>query len=91
MMTTDSSQLVIQPKVPLQTFARDLWEAMRSESREQLGDSITDEMFNRHLPPWDGLALSAREAKMLLARDELLRVLDRAGYEVRQKGKRTTS
>lgn len=68
-------------------FARDLWEAMRSESREQLGDSITEEEFDQHLPPWEGLSPESRDAKALLARDELLKVLDRAGYEVRRKGK----
>lgn len=68
-------------------FARDLWEAMRSESREQLGDSITEEEFDQHLPPWEELSPECRDAKALLARDELLKVLDRAGYEVRRKGK----
>lgn len=73
--------------VPTWVFARDLWEAMRSESREQLGQSVTDEEFNSQLPPWNGLSDEVRHAKTLIARDELLKVLDRAGYEVRKKGK----
>jgi hypothetical protein len=60
---------------------------MRSESREQLGDAVTDEEFNTQLPPWAGLPAEVRHAKTLIARDELLKVLDRAGYEVRRKGK----
>jgi hypothetical protein len=58
---------------------------MRSESRDQLGDTVTDEEFNQQLPPWDQLSAQDRRAKTLLARDELLKVLDRAGYEVRKK------
>lgn len=58
---------------------------MRNESREQLGDTVTDEEFNNQLPPWDGLPVEVRQAKTRITRDELLKVLDRAGYEVRKK------
>lgn len=72
-------------KIPTWTFARDLWEAMRSESRDQLGDTVTDEEFSQQLPAWDRLSVEVRKAKTLIVRDELLKVLDRAGYEVRKK------
>lgn len=60
---------------------------MRLEVRDQLGEAITEELFVQHLPPWEELPREVREAKVLLTRDELLKVLDRAGYEVRKKGK----
>lgn len=58
---------------------------MRSDSREQLGDAVTDEVFNRHVPSWEELPAEVREAKIRMAHDELLHILDRAGYEVRKK------
>lgn len=67
-------------------FTQDLWEAMRRESREQLGDSITDADFDSHLPAWEDLDVRVRDAKVRIAKDELLKPLDRAGYEVRKKG-----
>lgn len=74
-------------KIPVWIFARDLWEAIRRESRLQLGDAVTEEEFTKSLPPWEDLDPQVRTAKILLARDELLKLLDRAGYEVRKKGK----
>lgn len=69
----------------VEEFTRDLWEAMRSEAREQIGDGVTDEEFDRHVPPWDQLPASVRETKKTLIRDEHLKVLDRAGYLVVKK------
>lgn len=58
---------------------------MRHEVREQLGTSTSAADFNNHFPPWEELPPEAQEAKVLIARDELLRVLDRAGYQVVRK------
>lgn len=58
---------------------------MRNEARQQLGDAVTDRDFDTQLPPWEKLSVQAREAKVAIARDELLLVLDRAGYVVRKK------
>jgi hypothetical protein len=71
--------------IPIEVFARDLWEALRSEVREQLDSAVTEDQFTAQLPPWDELSDGARESKILIARDELLKVLDRAGYQVRKK------
>lgn len=71
--------------IPTEQFARDIWEAMRSEVREQLGDSVTDVQFESQIPPWEGLTDELRKSKIKIARDELLSVLDRAGYQVRKK------
>jgi len=53
--------------------------------REQLGDSVTDEQFEQQIPPWSKLPRQAKIEKMRIARNETLRLLDRAGYEVRKK------
>lgn len=59
---------------------------MREEIREQLAATVTDEEFTIWLPPWEKLPAQAQRDKITLARDELLAVLDRAGYQVRKKG-----
>lgn len=66
-------------------FARDLWEALREEMRSQLGDSLTADEFDRQIPPWEQLPKKSRDEKIVLAREEMLKLLDRAGYEVRKK------
>ena len=82
---------MLQPTIiPIEVFARDLWEAMREEAREQLDGAITDEVFDSQIPAWEQLSEAARQAKILVARDELLKVLDRAGYQVRTKKKKET-
>ncbi len=58
---------------------------MRAEAREQLDGAVSEADFEASLPPWDKLPPELQEAKVLVARDELLRVLDRAGYQVRRK------
>jgi hypothetical protein len=73
------------PTISLETFTCDLWEAMRSEVRDQLGDSVSSAEFDAQIPPWDRLPPETRWAKILIARDELLMVLDRAGYQVNKK------
>jgi hypothetical protein len=72
--------------ITLPVFARDLWEAMRSEAREQLAGAVSPEDFEASLPAWEELSRETRDAKIALARDELLKPLDRAGYQVRKKG-----
>lgn len=69
----------------MEQFAKDLWEALREQIREQLGDSISDELFESQIPPWERLPLESRREKVLMARDETLRLIDLAGYEVRRK------
>jgi hypothetical protein len=69
----------------VEQFSKDLWSALRDEMRSQLGESITDEDFEEQFPPWEKLSRQARKEKMLLTRDETLRLIDRAGYEVRKK------
>lgn len=70
--------------IPIQVFTADLWEAMRGEVREQLPDIPEDE-FLAQFPPWGKLPPDVQETKIRIARDELLAVLDRAGYQVRKK------
>ena len=72
--------------ISIEQFTRDLWEALREEIREQLAATVTDEEFTSWLPPWEKLSAQAQRDKITLARDELLAVLDRAGYQVRKKG-----
>lgn len=71
--------------IPIETFARDLWEAMRDEIRHQLGSSITPDLFAAQFPDWEHLSADTRQQKILITRDELLKVLDRAGYRVVRK------
>ena len=47
--------------------------------------AVTDQEFVAWLPPWEDLSAQARKDKIKIARDELLAVLDRAGYQVRKK------
>lgn len=84
MMTTKESPAGGKT-IPLEEFAADLWEALRQELREQLGGSVTEQSFLAQFLPWDQLPADARDDKMTIARDELLKVLDRAGYQVRRK------
>lgn len=57
---------------------------MRREVREQI-DAVPDEIFDAEFPAWEKLPDDVRESKVILARDELLMMLDRAGYVVRKK------
>lgn len=79
------AQPIPKNTIPTEEFARDIWEAMRDEVREQLGTSVTDQGFESSFPHWDKLSVEDREKKVMIARDELLKVLDRAGYQVRKK------
>lgn len=69
----------------METFARDLWEAIRDDAREQIGDAVTNEVFDQHIPPWEVLSADDRRDKITLAREELLKILDRAGYVIMKK------
>jgi hypothetical protein len=86
MMTAAAKMTPRSPRpITIEQFARDLWEALREEIREQLAATVTDEEFNTRLPPWEKLSGRAQQDKITIARDELLAVLDRAGYQVRRK------
>ncbi len=71
--------------IPIETFTQDLWEALRDEVRSQLGSAITADQFNIQFPTWEQLSDEARHQKIVIARDELLKPLDRAGYVVNRK------
>lgn len=74
-----------QDAITIEEFTEDLWEAMRSEAREQLSEAVPVAQFNKQLPPWKKLPVDVRAQKMKIAHDELLQILDRAGYVVRKK------
>jgi hypothetical protein len=79
--TTQAMPSTPQP-ISIETFTRDLWGAMRDISHEQIGVRPGDP---HQLPTWEQLSPEARHQKILLARDELLKPLDRAGYVVTKK------
>jgi hypothetical protein len=60
---------------------------MRDEIHEQVGSRFTPEIFDTQFPTWENLSSEIRHQKIIIARDELLKVLDRAGYRVTRKGK----
>jgi hypothetical protein len=76
-----STQMV----VTVEQFSRDLWEVTREDLRAQLGDAVLGLDFDAEVPPWDHLPEATRREKVRFTREELLRVIDRAGYEVRRK------
>lgn len=57
---------------------------MRDISHEQIGVR-SDEVHTNKLPTWEQLSPEARHQKIILARDELLKPLDKAGYVVNKK------
>lgn len=67
----------------VETFAKDLWEALRQELREQIGGPVGE--FDAQVPPWERLSRQARNDKIQAVRTDLLRPLQRAGYEIRKK------
>jgi len=71
--------------VTVETFAQDLWEALRQELREQIGGVIRPEEFDSQVPSWDLLSPQARQQKVQAVRMELLRPILRAGYEIRRR------
>lgn len=74
-----------QAVITVQQFARDMWAALREDLRSQLGDAITDEVFDQQIPPWENLPKEARDEKVRIARYETLWLINKAGYEVRRK------
>ena len=72
-------------RVTVEHFARDLWEATRSDIREQLGTAVDADAFERSIPAWENLPERARREKIATIREDWLRLLDKAGYEVRRK------
>ncbi len=79
-MTTNT-----QATVTLEQFAKDIWGALREDIRDQLGDSVTPEQFDERVPPWEKLSPEQRRTRIKTLRAEVLKPLDRAGYEVRKK------
>ena len=68
----------------VETFAQDLWEALRQDLRDQIGSTIGLE-FDLKVPSWDELSPQARLDKIQSVRNELLKPITRAGYEIRRK------
>lgn len=68
----------------MEIFARDLWEALRQDLREQIGE-VTGLDFDIQVPPWEGLSPQVRLEKIQAVRSEVLRPITRAGYEIRQR------
>lgn len=66
----------------MEIFARDLWEALRQELREQLGP-MSD--FDTIVPSWSALSAQARAEKIQSVRAEVLKPITRAGYEIRRR------
>lgn len=69
----------------VETFARDLWEALRNELRGQLTGVIGPDDFDDQVPSWDSLSADKRQEKIQSVRSELLMPITRAGYEIRRK------
>lgn len=68
----------------VETFARDLWEALRQDLHEQIGHTI-GLGFDAQVPTWEELSPEARLEKIHSVRSELLKPITRAGYEIRRK------
>ena len=66
----------------METFARDLWEALREDLRDQVG-GLSD--FDSLVPNWENLTPQARLDKVQSVRADLLKPITRAGYEIRRK------
>ena len=71
--------------IPVETFARDLWEAIRDDLREGLGAAVSEQEFDARFPSWEALSVPERAERVVMARDDVLKILDRAGYQVRKK------
>jgi len=70
--------------VTVETFAQDLWEALRQDLRDQIGNT-TGLNFDLQVPCWGELSAQARLDKIQSVRNELLKPITRAGYEIRKK------
>lgn len=66
----------------METFAKDLWEALRQDLREQIGPMAD---FSDLVPTWEKLSARARLDKIQSVRNDLLKPIGRAGYEIRKK------
>ena len=66
----------------METFAKDLWEALRQDLREQVGP-LSD--LNTLVPTWEELSDQSRLEKIQSVRTDLLKPITRAGYEIRQR------
>ena len=69
----------------VETFAKDLWEALRENLREQIGTAINPDDFDNQVPTWDKLTPQARRDKIASVRTDLLQPVTRAGYEIRRR------
>lgn len=74
-----------QTTVTVETFAKDLWEALRNELRKQLTGVIGPDDFDLQVPSWDDLPADKRHEKIQSVRSELLVPITRAGYEIRRR------
>lgn len=68
--------------VTTEMFARDMWEALRAELREKLGGAVSQVDFEARFPAWQDMDWEKRQARVQLVRDDVLKVMDRAGYQV---------
>jgi hypothetical protein len=66
----------------VEIFAKDLWEALRQDLREQVGFLAE---FDILVPTWEGLSSQARHEKIQSVRSDLLKPIIRAGYEIRRQ------
>lgn len=66
----------------METFAKDLWEALRQDLREQVGGMSE---FDALVPTWDELSDKSRQEKIQRVRADLLKPITRAGYEIRRR------
>lgn len=71
--------------VTVETFAKDLWEALRTDLREKIGTAISPKDFDDQVPTWDKLTVQARRDKIESVRNDLLHPVTRAGYEIRRR------
>ena len=69
----------------MEIFSKDVWEALRQDLREQIGDQIDPKDFEDLVPTWDRLTPRARREKIEAVRNDLLRPVLRAGYEIRRR------
>lgn len=80
-----TNKTATQKVVTLEQFTKDLWEAQRKDLRNELGDAISAEDFERRFPAWEKLDEESRTLKVKTVNHETLRPLHLAGYEIRQK------
>jgi hypothetical protein len=71
--------------IPIEQFAKDLWEVLRDDMRVELDGVLDAEAFESRFPAWERLSNSVRQDKISIVRVDLLHQLDAAGYAVVRK------